>query len=202
MKSNKKCFLALSLIVALTIISCASTSLTSVWKDDNYQGNIKNVLIIGISKEVAKKRYFEDEFARQLEAYGVRAVASYKYFPSEEMLPIDAVVSKVGEMNIDAVLITRVVDKKIVETYVGRADYYRPPNYHRGWRNYYTKSYNQGYVVKDEVVVLETNLYDAETEKIIWSAMSETFKNGAEEGLIKEYVGLLIKNMSEKGLLK
>ena len=202
MKSRNKWLLVLSLIMTYTIISCASTSLTTVWKDDNYQGQITNVLIIGISKEPARKRFFEDEFVRQMEARGVRAVASYNHFPDGQMPQTDALVSKVAEMNIDAVLITRVVDRKTVETYVPRADYYRPPVHYYGYRNYYSRSYEQGYVVKDEVVVLETNLYDAETEKMIWSAMSETFKGGAAEGMIRDFIKILVKNMSEKKLLK
>jgi len=202
MRSNKKWFLVLSLIFAHMLTSCATSSLTTVWKDTGYRDQISSVLIIGISKKPAKKRSFEDEFVRQMEAYGVRAVASYKHLPSEEMLQKDAIVSKVTEMNIDAVLITRLVARKTVESYVQGSNYYRPPSHYNGWNSYYSRSYNQGYVIKDEVVVLETNLYDTATEQIIWSAMSETFKGGSETVLIKDFIKLLVKNMSENKLLK
>jgi len=202
MESNKKWLLVLSLILTHMLTSCATSSLTNVWKDTDYRGQISNALIIGISKKPATKRNFEDEFVRQMEAHGVRAVPSYKHFSAEELLQREAVVSKVKEMNIDTVLITRLVDRKTVETYISGSSYYRPPSHYNGWNSYYSRSYNQGYVIKDEVVVLETNLYDVETETIIWSAMSETFKGGDQTVLIKDFIKLLVNNMSKDKLLK
>jgi len=39
-------------------------------------------------------------------------------------------------------------------------------------------------------------------EDIVWSAMSETIKEGSETGMIKDFIKLLVDNMSEKKLLK
>jgi predicted transcriptional regulator len=123
------------------------------------------------------------------------------------MLEKDLVLSKMRDMGIDTFLITRMVDKKTVETYIpGQAHHYAPPVHHRRWQGYYAASYRTiyepGYTVKNEIVVLETNLYDAKNEELIWSALSETIKEGNEERIIKNFIKLIIKNLSATNLIK
>ncbi len=209
MKKNV-CILSSLLIIALiTMISCATTSLNAVWKDESYQGEITNVLVIGVSKQPVRKRYFEDEFVRQLNARGLSATPSYRIFPSEEMLEKDTLLSKIREMGIGTVLITRMVDKKTVKTYV--PGYTPPPNY-RSMRGYYGASYiysEPGHTIQDEVVVLETNLYDEKSEDLIWSAQSDTViaESGTiikvpEERIIKNFIKRIVKKLSENKLIK
>jgi hypothetical protein len=51
------------------------------------------------------------------------------------------------------------------------------------------------------VLVLDTNLYDVSTEKLIWSAISETFVEGSDEKLIKELIKLITDNLSKQNVL-
>ena len=198
---------ALFVIFLFIMTSCATTSLNAVWKDESYQGRITNVLVMGVSKQPVRKRFFEDEFARQFQAHGVSATSSYRVFQSDGMLEKDLVLSKMRDMGIDTFLITRMVDKKTVETYIpGQVHHYAPPVPHRRWHGYYAASYGTiyepGYTVKNEIVVLETNLYDAKNEELIWSALSETIKEGNEERVIKNFIKLIIKNLSATNLIK
>jgi hypothetical protein len=207
MKGKKRVYIILFFISFFIMTSCATTTLNTVWKDDSYQGRITNILVMGISKQQVRKRFFEDEFVRQLQDHGLSATSSYRIFPSERMLEKDMVLSKIRGMGIDTFLITRMVDKKTVETYVpGKVVHYAPPRTHRSWHGYYAGSYGAiyepGYTIKDEVVVLETNLYDAESEELIWTALSETVKEGPEERVIKNFIKLIMKNLSEKNLIK
>jgi hypothetical protein len=206
MKKNVCILSSLVIIVLLAMISCATTTMKAVWKDESYQGEITNVLIIGVSKQSVRKRYFEDEFVRQLNTRGLSATPSYRIFPSEEMLEKDTVLSKAREMKIDTILITRMVDKKTIETYVpGQTYMYTPPPHYRSVGGYYGESYiysEPGYTIKDEVVVLETNLYNEKSEDLIWSAQSETIVEGPEERVIKKFITRIVKNLSENNLIK
>ena len=55
--------------------------------------------------------------------------------------------------------------------------------------------------MQDEIVVLETNLYEAKTDKLIWSALSdtfvETFDRGSSGEMIKSFIQVIIKKLSE-----
>jgi hypothetical protein len=161
---------------------------------------------MGVSRQPVRKRFFEDEFVRQLQARGVSSTSSYRIFPSDGMLEKNIVLSKIRDKGIDTFLITRMVDKKTVETYVPGTVHYTPPRTHRRWHGYYAASYGAvyepGYTVRDEVVVLETNLYDAKSEELIWTALSETVKDGSEERVIKNFIKLIVKNLSEKNLIE
>ncbi len=168
MNNRLRVFCSLSVLSLIVLASCTTTSLTHVWKDKEYQGQISNVFIMGVSKHPVRKRLFEDEFVRQLQAHGLSATSSYRVFPSDVMLEKDMVLSKIRDMEIDTFLITRMVDKKTVETYMpGQVYHYAPPITHGRWHGYYAASYGAvyepGYTIKDEIVVLETNLYDAKS---------------------------------------
>lgn len=217
---------ALALASLLLITSCASTKLRAVWKDENYRGRLDKVLVIGVSEKPVVRRVFEGEFARQLQVRGVSAVPSHTLFATPELLDKDSIISEVERLKIDGIIVTRLVEKIQVETYVPGETYVVPqrghhietleayvpgqtyvvPQVHHNWHGYYQQGYTavhtEGYTVTDEIVVLETNLYDARTEKLIWSALSETFVATSLERLISEFIGVIVKDLSEKGLLK
>jgi hypothetical protein len=190
--------------LALLLSACASTQLTSVWKDPSYQTRPAKILVIGVAKSPLNRRLFEDEFTRQLKSRGTDAIASYTVLPDAQQGDQTAITKNVAELGADTVLITRLVSKKVVQTYVQGTPYYPPPFYNN-WPSYYAYGYKYmyrpDYIAKDEYAVIETNLYDARIDKLIWAASSETGISGSEPNLIKSYIDVMVKNMIGLGLL-
>ena len=180
----------LAIISLLLITSCASTKLYSVWRDEGYRDHIKRVFIIGVSPKPVIRRIFEREFVNQLKSHGVDAVASNQVIPSDKMLDKETIVSKIKDLDIDTVLITRLAEKKTITTYV------------RDWYGYYSGNY--GRVFKDELVSLETNLYEVRTGKLIWSASSETIlmEGRSIYRNIESLVKVMVKHLSEEKFIK
>ncbi len=196
---------------ALLLSSCASSSLKHVWKDATYTDRIERVLVIGVTKNEMYKRSFEDEFVSQFKANGVDAIASFRVLPIKKKLDKAEIRAKVKELNIDTVLVTRLVDKKTVETYfpptvkiVDRGPYYGP-NHHHDLHGYYGQSYDvvtyPGYTLVEKFIVLETNLYNAATEEIVWSVSTETSLGEPSNKLIKSLIELLMANLKEQNML-
>jgi len=108
------------------------------------------------------------------------------------------------EQGADTVLITRMVSKKTVQVYVPGTIYLPPPHYGR-WSDYYGHGYQAmstpGYMTENEYAIIESNLYEAGNEKLIWAASSETGVSGSNQELIKTYVGIMVKAMAGQGLL-
>lgn len=177
------------IIIFLLVTSCAKTTLLSTWRDDSYSGNINRVLIIGGSEKPGMRRIFEQEFANQLKSHGIYALPSNHIIPSDKMLDKEAVLSKIKDLNIDAVLVTRLVEKKTVGTHY--ADWYDP----------YTKSYGRTFV--DNIVNLETNLYDTRTDRLIWSALSETMimEEDSIYKKLKSFIKIMVNNLSKQKLI-
>ena len=210
---NRKLFALLFIMgfALLMLTSCASTSLLHVWKDDAYSGEIKRVLIIGVTKKDNIKRSFEDEFVSQFKAKGVDAVAAFRVLPSKKKLDKDEIRAKVKELDIDTVLVTRLVDRKTLETYIPtrvevieRGPYFGPDYYHN-LHGYYGQSFDiittPGYTLVEKYIILETNLYDAKTDEIFWSVSSETYLGEPSNRLIKSLIKKLVENLTELKIL-
>lgn len=194
-------FLAL---IAMLVTACATTHLNAVWKDPSYQARPHKIMVIGVAKIPVNRRIFEDEFVRQLNAHGTDAIASYTVLPDGQKNDHAVIAAKVAELGADTVLITRMVSKKTVQFYVPGTAYYPPP-YYGTWPGYYGLGYDAlyspGYMAEEEFAVIETNLYEARNDKLVWAASSETGMRGPDQDRIRSYIGIMVKTMAEQGLL-
>lgn len=201
----------------MLIAACATTQLNAVWKDPSYQTRPARILVIGVAKNPINRRVFEDEFIVQLKAHGTDAVASYTVLPDKLQADREEIAAKVKSIGADAILITRLVSKKIVQTYVpgyavpayGPYAYgphaYHPPPYYSTWPDYYGRGYSYmytpGYIAEDEYAVIESNLYEAKSDKLVWAASSETGINNFDKSIISTYISVMVENMMSLGLL-
>lgn len=192
------------MIVAMLLTACATTQLNAVWKDPGYQARPARIMVIGVARNPINRRLFEDEFVSQLKARGTEAIASYSVLPDRQQDDHEAIAAKVKELGADSILITRLVSKKIVQTYVPATTYFPPP-YYGSWPDYYGYGYNYmytpGYITEDEYAVIETNLYEAKSDKLVWAASSETGLSDSDSGIIQGYIAVMVKNMIGLGLL-
>ncbi len=189
---------------AILATACATTELTSVWKDPSYQSRPAKVMVIGVAKNPIYRRLFEDEFVRQLKERGTDAISSYTVLSDAQQDDQAAIAEKVKELGTDSVLITRLVSKKTVQFYVPGTAYYPPP-YYGTWPDYYGYGYrylySPGYVAEDQYAVIETNLYESGSDKLVWAATSETVINKTDQELIKSYIGIMVNSMAGNALL-
>lgn len=196
------------------ITGCATTEFTSEWRDQSFSGQPRKLMVIGMAKKPVLRRVFEDEFVSQLKKAGTDAVASYTVMPAERLPEHRQIAVKMKELGADAVLITRLIDRKVVHTYVpGRIDhpmgfwYDRYPGYYGSWPSYYNYGssfmYSPGYVAEDQYALMETCLYSADNgENLIWSATSETPINRSDQKMIKSFIEAMVDKLQEQGLLK
>jgi len=194
----------LLMLAAMLVTACASTQLNSVWKDPSYKTRPARIMVIGMSKNPLNRRLFEDEFVAQLKARGTEAISSYTVLPDKQQDNQGAIAAKVKELGADTVLVTRLVSKKTVQTYVPGTPYFPPP-YYGTWPDYYGYGYrymySPGYIAEDEYAVIETNLYETRHDKLVWAASSETVMGDSYQNMIKSYIGIMLNTMAGNGLL-
>jgi len=200
----RKLFL-LSVVLLATACGAEHFARTSMtWKDSAYHSAPRKIMVIGVSKSPVRRRAFEDEFVRQLNAWGMDAVASYTVLPDSKQDDRDSIARKVRELRADAVLITRLTGKKTEQTYVPGTPYLPPP-YYGTWPDYYGYGYQDlytpGYVVENEYAVVESNLYDTSNEKLVWAASSESGLSGSQQEIIGAYVSGMMRAMAKDGVL-
>ncbi len=133
---------------------------------------------------------------------GASALASYQLIPDEDALEKEQIVEAIDGREIDGVLITRLVseDKRqrhVQPRSVGPVGYGYYGHYYRS----YNAVYSHGYLVEDTIVTLETNLYSATTEELIWSGTTESFDPESVTQIIDELAKLVVQKLTKEKLL-
>ena len=188
--------------------SCANTKITSVWMDQSKAGTSYNdILVIGIAEEQHNRRLFEEEFTAQLVAAGIESEVSYKILPEGTVINRDTVAEAIKGKEIDAVVVTHLVAVDEETVYRQPTTTYRPTyGYYNGLYSYYPHVHGYvhepGYYTTHEVVKLETNLYEVESESLVWSAQSRSFAPESAKEVIDDLIKLVIKDLKEKELIK
>ena len=211
MKLSSFARLTAAALAAAALASCAaSTQLTSSWADPAAAGrSYKKIVVVGVTNKAPIRREYEDAWTRELAARGVEATPSYNFSSPDKELDKDAAMAKLQEMGADAVLVTRLVDKETVNTYYppSYSSVAAPSPYYGGWYGYYSMGYSYmtspGYVEENKVYRLETNLYDAKGDKLIWSGLTETtlLSSDAPESEILPMIATLSVSMEQKKVL-
>jgi len=211
MKLSSFARLTAAALAAAALASCAaSTQLTSSWADPAAAGrSYKKIVVVGVTNKAPIRREYEDAWTRELAARGVEATPSYNFSSPDKELDKDAAMAKLQEMGADAVLVTRLVDKETVNTYYppSYSSVAAPSPYYGGWYGYYSMGYSYmtspGYVEENKVYRIETNLYDAHGDKLIWSGLTETtlISGDAPDSEIAPMIATLSYNMQEKKVL-
>ena len=209
-------------LVGLVMVACSSTYMSGSWSDPSYQGQIKNVYVIGVAKQEINRRIFEDTFVRQLGPAGVRGISSYKDLPSDKEMDHEIIKQRMIANDTDSDLITKLINQR-TETvtspgyasgyssnygggrgYGGGGGSYGGRRGYGGWGNY-SRSYNVTYMPPTStqfvILTVESVLYDLKTEEMIWSAQLETVVEGNIEKMMQDYVDTVTKDLKDKGLI-
>ncbi len=213
-QSNKQLLRATVLCVtSILLASCANTKISQSWVEPDNKKTYSDLLVIGIAESEQNRRAYESHFVDDLRAIGVEAEASYKLIKSNEEINRDTVAKAIKGMGIDGVIVTHLVA-------VDEETIYRPSTsymyggygvgyggaYYGGLYSYYphVNSYvnNPGYYTTHETYTLETNLYDVESEELVWSARSRSFAPESVQEVIVDLTSLLIEDLQKKNLIK
>lgn len=197
-------------VAALAIAGCNSTSMLHTWSAPDFQKtSVKKLLVMGVAKDGATRRTFEDGFVARLKELGYEAVPGYLWAPDATTINRDAIVEKIRSEHVTHVLVTRVANVREVQSTVPATVYYPyGPAYYGGWYSYYSWGYgavvSPGYTVTNQVVTLETNLYDtsrAENDAIVYSGTSETWRGESPSSNVNSVISALVYSMRAKSVL-
>jgi len=187
--------------LAFLIISCAGTAteLTQNQVDDSYKGKpVSDILVIAITGNEHNRRSFEKKFVAQLKSVGVEAISSEAAIPMPPNLELkkETILNAVRQNENDAVIITHLIGKEDKDVYT------RSGSAHRGFYGFYhSRHRDPGYASTSAMVRLETNLYDVKTEKLIWSAKSETWSKESTDEIIIDVINAVINNLQKDKLI-
>jgi hypothetical protein len=197
---SKKMILGGTAVLLMLLAACSTTRLTGTWKDESLAGKtFQKFLIVGAAKDQRVRELFEDEFVRQLEAQGVKAIPSYTIIPAAKMLDRTTIASNIAEYGIDAVLITRLSELKQEREMDAGSTYQIPYAYYNQMHEYYKKGQEASQEISPllthKVLVLETNIYSADTEKLVWATAADIALQDTINTLTKDFIKAVVAQM-------
>jgi hypothetical protein len=198
------------LACGVLIVACGGgTKLTKRQIDENRKGKpVSNLLVIAVTYDQEVRRSFENKMVASLKATGIEAVTSVDVIPISEkqQLKKEKVLEVVGEFGNDAALITHLIyteDKEIITRDLSGVQGVNPLG-SPGSSSFlwsYGNAYSPGLSSSNITIRLITNLYDVETEKLIWSGESETSKPKSLNQLIDDVIKVVLEDLKANKLL-
>ncbi|HEY6506345.1 MAG TPA: hypothetical protein VIZ28_20355 [Chitinophagaceae bacterium] len=211
------------LIVFLVLSSCSpNVKVTNSWKNvevlSSSQKKYTSIFISAFTANMNAKVTVETALAKAAQSKGYKAVRSIDLFPGDisgkNVPDKDLVLRKIKQLGCDAIFTVAVVDEQSETRYVqgsfGVGIAYNPyamyghygtyGHYNNYWYNsaMYT---TPGYYSTDKTYFLESNLFDAETEKILWSAQSKAVNPKNLETFTEKYTYEIVKKIEYDDLM-
>jgi hypothetical protein len=203
--------------IALMCFGCKpATEITGSWKNENANAvteNVNTIFVTALTEKINARQTVEKELAAALNQKGYKTIKSFDVMPPSftdgKMPDKSALLSKINKTGAQAILTVALIDKETDNRYVpGNYGYAPIPRfgYYGTFWNYYNNwfptLYSPGYYAEDKVYFIETNLYDAKTEELIWSAQSETYNPKTLADFSEDFAKVVVSRMEKEGLLK
>jgi hypothetical protein len=193
------------LLLALGAGSCAtSTKMSYVWREPSYTPSPANkVLIIGIGDNRRRIDMFESLMAKEFQARGVAAVTGTALpFPAGGSE--DQVREAVKSSGADLAITSRLVDSQ-VNTTETKASAYMPIVGYTGFYGYYSSAYlaasSPDYYSESRKYVVETNVYDVKTQKLVWAGRSQTADPTDTVDAVESFGRTVVSELAKAGMI-
>jgi len=214
------------IITALVLTSCSTTytKMTETWKAPDFKPkNFKKLLVLGVSQNGVDRRMFEESMAKALSKVGLQSIASYTVLPYEGKLNELTVTEAIKKYKYDGVIVTKLIKVSTGIKHVAERSYAQPTGFYQagypagyfrtgyhgfyapGYYNHYVASYTivneSAYTIETKTAVIETNLYDIETEKLVWSGRSATINPLSAGTAIPSITSAIARKLKEEKII-
>lgn len=177
--------------------ACSSTRVDALWQSPGLTRAKPEgpILVVGLARDEALRRIYEDAMTAALAQKSVRAIPAYTVVPG----PLDdASEARILEAAHDAgatrVLSSSIVDRQLVQHLVTAPPAYRPYAY--AW-----PYVNGPFVRLDDRFIARTTLSDVASGKVIWAARSSTRDLGSVKHEIRDFAAAIVHELDVDGLV-
>jgi hypothetical protein len=204
----------LILLFALTLSACGPTQkITNSWIAPEAGDNApyKSIFVMALTQVQGNSFSVEDRMAGVIASRGQKSVVSSVVFPpsfsNSENFTQEEMAEAIKRTGCDAVFVIAVLDVQTVESYQPGMAYY-PMSYgmygsYYGYYNYYSPMvYSPGYYTTDKTYYIETNFYDLEHDRLLWSIQSEAYNPTSIDSWFDKYSYDLLNELKVEGLIE
>jgi hypothetical protein len=205
--------LILFILITVTVFAGCSSSkkVTGVWVNKEKQRTepYASLFIVALTGDPEARVAVENNVANVAAARGIRVVKSIDVInidlKNPRLVTREEVTSKVKENNCEGIFVTSLLDKDESVRFTPGSTSYRPSTYYT-WAGYYTNVQTAvakpGYYTNSKTYFIETNMYDAKTEEVMWAAQSTIFSPSSIKSFCQSYVSTLMEQLKNEGVIK
>jgi len=198
--------------ILLALAACSSTRLTSSWKTDDAQlQRDKKIMVMALvpRQERQLRQMMEENLVAELKKEGYNATSALQEFGpgtfNDKMDEKDA-LRKLKNSDARQVLTVVLLDKAKEKNYVRSGPMYGPYPWYYGrfWPYYstwYGRMYQPGYYQTNVKYNWETNLYDLDKRKLIYSAQTQSVDPPTALRQAYLYARQIVKDMTKQQLI-
>jgi len=227
----KHLFYTLLLTGILMGCSKTTTMIASWKRPDFVAKKYQKLGVVVFSPRMSSRAIVETDMAYEFRVRGVKAIGTFDVFPFagrkeliQKMDPEELkqkVRKRVNDMKMDALLTITVLDKEKEQRYVqgtnvsvgvgapiygaGYPYYSGHAAYRHSYYGYYAYAagtvYDNGYYTTTTTYFVETNVYDVETEQLIWTGQTKTKDPDSLEKESKNFAKLIVDEILKKQVL-
>lgn len=204
------CCLSAAALLSLTA-GCSTVTLVDSWRDPAFSAQrYRKLLVVSVTTKAERRQVTEDVLSAELRRRGIDAVASHTLTPSKGSISKEETRKAVKEANADAILSTRLLwmekHTEVYPTYSAGCyfpGYYRAYPYPYDFYGYYncTVPFDSTSVRTVREAMLETNLYDAASDRMVWSATTSSYDSDSPLTTTRDLADTIIAELRREGLI-
>ncbi len=189
-------------ILLLLLGGCGKkAAVNDTWIDEAYYDRVfENVFVVGAAEILTVRNMFEGELVNRLNRMGIIAIPSNEVILYTNNLTREALSSAVTKNGVDSLLIISLVGKGSSAIIYDTLKSTNPYAYYSGLNNPNKASVYVDVSEGTGDLFLKATLYDAATEKLVWSLTSEKAFNYKPKNL-SNAARLIINKLREDGLI-
>lgn len=189
-------------ILLLLLGGCGKkAAVNDTWIDEAYYDRVfENVFVVGAAEKLTVRNMFEAELVNRLNRMGIIAIPSNEVILYTNNLTREALSSAVTKNGVDSLLIISLAGKGRGGIIYDSLKSTNPYAYYSGLNNPNKESVYVDVSEGAGDLFLKATLYDAATEKLVWSLTSEKAFSYKPKSL-SNAARLIISKLREDGLI-
>ncbi len=205
-------------LLAIALSSCSNSSMrimaTWVNKEDKPvpQPGKHKIFIFVMTQNYDVQVNLENDLAEAADAKGIRTVKSIDAFGPiltiDKMPKTEVLLKAIRDLGCDGIFTTALVNEESQTHYVpgsysgGFVPYAGYGYYYSGYYAYSPVFYSPGYYETDKTYFIESNLFNATTEKLLISMQSKVVNPPTAMKASKQYTQMLVTELQAQGFMK
>ncbi|WP_375585517.1 hypothetical protein [Cyclobacterium xiamenense] len=200
-------------VLLLLLTSCApSVRIIGSWTSPEKKTTegYSSLFVTALTQNILARQTVEAQLEETIRSQGVSVTGSFTVIPpgfKSEEADKEKILEEIRKLGSEAILTVTLLDQTSETRYVPGTTVYAPMGIGfrgRFWSYYGTYNpymYDPGYYTTDKNYYLEANLYDTETEQLVWSCQSETTNPSSLEKFSTSFAKAVVEQLLRDGLI-